>query len=267
MNPFQPDAINDFEEVIHAGPFPIRFPKAKVLEQDEEWCEVKVDDSWKKIRFHDYNEVYRVPGLYETIFYRTLRCNSPNRISSVLSEVLTEQGIQPEGLRILDFGAGNGMAGEALQTLGARKIVGVDILPEARDATVRDRCWVYEHYKVSDFTQLSPQEIEFYKSYSFNTLVTVAALGFGDIPPLAFKNAFNFIANEGFLAFNIRDIFLRSANRSPFSHLVHSMIEQEVIEIQLFKRYRHRLSVAGQPIYYVAIVARKLRDIPDEMLT
>ena len=138
---------NDLEEIVNNGPYPIRFPKSSELNQDEEWCEVKINDEWQKIRFHDYNDVYKIPGLYETIFYRTLMCNSPNRVSQLLNEALIELNIQASDLRILDFGAGNGIAGEALQSIGARKVVGIDIIQEAKDATVRDRPWFMTNIK------------------------------------------------------------------------------------------------------------------------
>lgn len=268
MPPFAPENQSpaaEMEEVISNGPFPIRFPP-KGLPQDEEWCEVKIDGEWKRIRFHDYSEVYKVPGLYETIFYRTLRCNSPNRVSSFLNEVMIELGISVSDVRALDLGAGNGMSGEALQNLGVRKIVGVDLLPMAREAVLRDRPWVYDHYLVADFTNLADEQQTLLKGYRFNLLCTVAALGFGDIPPLAFHNAFNLVADGGLIAFNIRDVFLKKAEKSPFAQLVNQMLEQEIIELELLKRYQHRLNTLGQPIYYVGLVARKNKDIPEGFL-
>lgn len=257
----------DFEEVIHTGPFPIRFPKGAHLSQDEEWCEVQWDGKWNKIRFHDYREVYKIPGLYETIFYRTLRCNSPNQVAGCLGEVLKEQNVSPSALRVLDLGAGNGMAGEALQTLGARKIIGCDILPEGKMATLRDRPWVYEKYLVGDFTNLTEDQDKLLRAYNLNTLCIVAALGFGDIPPLAFFNAFNYISDPGLVAFNIKDEFLKKGRGgSSFASLINLMIQEEIIDLLLLKRYQHRLSVTGDPLYYAAIVARKNHDIPKDLL-
>jgi SAM-dependent methyltransferase len=269
QNPFDLIAqtqADEIQEVVSNGPFPIRFAP-KSLPQDEEWCEVRIDNVWKRIRFHDYHEVYKVPGLYETIFYRTLRCNSPNRVSNFINEVMVELGLNISGVRALDLGAGNGMSGEALQNLGIRKIVGVDLLPEAREATLRDRPWVYDHYFVADFTNLTQEQNEFLKDYKFNLLCTVAALGFGDIPPLAFYNAFNLVADGGVIAFNIRNEFLKRNSGSPFANLISSLIEHEVIEIELLKNYQHRLNTQGQPIYYNGLVARKNGDIPDRLLT
>ena len=56
------------QEIIKNGPYRIRFPKNENLEQNEEWCEVQINDNWQKIRFHDYHNVYEVPGLYENNF-------------------------------------------------------------------------------------------------------------------------------------------------------------------------------------------------------
>lgn len=255
----------DFEEVISNGPFPIRFPK-KSLSQDEEWCEVQIEGDWKRIRFHDYREVYRVPGLYETIFYRTLRCNSPNRISGFLQEVITELGYNIDKMRALDLGAGNGMSGEALQSLGIRKIVGIDLLPEAQQAALRDRPWVYDNYLVADLTQLSPKQRVYLKEYNFNTLCTIAALGFGDIPPLAFFNAFNLLSIGGLVAFNIKDEFLKKSTGSAFAQMIDKMVEDDIIEVELLKRYQHRLNIRGEPLFYIGLVCKKNLDIPSDYL-
>lgn len=257
------DMTQIFEEIIKNGPFPIRFPKADSLDQDQEWCEVKIDGNWERIRFHDYNEIYNIPGLYETIFYRTLGTNSPYRMSEFLNSALKEKKIAPEQLKVLDFGAGNGMSGEALQNIGVRTIVGSDLLKEAKMANWRDRPWVYADYFAQDFTNLDNNEkiLQQLKDYNFNCLLTVAALGFGDIPPEAFYEAYNLIADGGLVVFNIRDEFLKLKNRKGFSKLIHYMLQEELMEIEIYKRYQHRYNIHGEPLYYVGIVATKHRDL------
>jgi len=252
-----------FEDVIKAGPFPIRFPKASALDQDEEWCEVQVEGEWKRIRFHDYHEVYEIPGLYETIFYRTLRCNSPMKVAGLMQETLLELGDSAENLRVLDFGAGNGMAGEAFHTLGTRKVVGLDILEEAKKATIRDRSWVYEDYYACDITQLDAKTEQALYDYYFNTLLIVAALGYGDIPPAAFFKAYDFIKPGGYLALNIKEDFLKGGEKDTFARFINEMSAKDIIQIQSWKRYQHRLSVTGQPLYYVAMTAVKNSEIPE----
>lgn len=260
------DMTKIFKEIIKNGPYSIRFPSAGSLDQDQEWCEVKIDNKWKKIRFHDYSDIFSIPGLYETIFYRTLGTNSPYRMSEFLFSVLKEKGIKPEQLRVLDFGAGNGMSGEALQNIGVRTIVGCDLLEDAKRANWRDRPWVYADYFAEDFTKLSKSTSKQLKDYKFNCLLTVAALGFGDIPPEAFFHAYNLVENEGLIAFNIRDEFLKLNNRKGFSKLIHTMIQNEFMEIELYRRYQHRYNVHGEPLYYVGIVATKHKNLKTEDL-
>lgn len=251
-----------FEAVIESGPFPIRFPRRGALDQDEEWCEVEVEGAWRRIRFHDYDQVYVIPGLYETIFYRTLRCNSPTYVGELLRDTLLEQGLDPAHLRVLDLGAGNGMMGEVLQNLGSREVVGVDLIPQARDAAGRDRPWVYNDYVVGDMAALDAGQKGRLENADFNALTTVAALGFGDIPPQAFRTAFNLVADQGWVAFNIKENFLRHGDDSGFARMVQRMLREDVLMMWAYKRYCHRLSVRGEPLYYIAAVAQKLRDIP-----
>jgi hypothetical protein len=41
--------------------------------QDDEWCVVaEPDGSWGEYRFHDYDRIFRVPGLYEKNYYDVL---------------------------------------------------------------------------------------------------------------------------------------------------------------------------------------------------
>ena len=66
----------------------VTFPSTaeRGLDQDEEWCRVRVDDEVRTIRFHDYHEIYDVPGLYEHIFHDHLECRSPQVVIGLLDE-------------------------------------------------------------------------------------------------------------------------------------------------------------------------------------
>lgn len=253
--------IDDIEEIIDNGPFPIRFPGNEETSQDKEYCEVQIDGQWQKIRFHDYEHIYKIPGLYETIFYRTLRCDSPNRVTNILGQILLEKGQEIEGLRVLDFGAGNGMSGEALHSIGIRKIIAVDILPEAKEANWRDRPWVYYDYLVSDFTNITKEHKSEIEEFKPNALLTVAALGFGDIPTKAFTTAFNLIEKDGWIAFNLHEQYVGFHNKDGFAGLINKMIEDNYVRIEIYKRYLHRYTVTGEPIYYIALVAQKLKSL------
>lgn len=242
--------------------FEVLLPEVgQVLDQDEEWCEILVGEERKRIRFHDYHEIYDIPGLYERLFYDELKCESPRVIRRLLAQVLAELGTEPGELRVLDVGAGNGIVGEELRGLGVGAVHGIDIIEEAAAATHRDRPGVYERYLVADLTDLAHDQRDTLASADLNTMTTVAALGFDDMPPRAFAVAYNLISTPGLVAFTIKEEFVAKRDLSGFSRLIHRMFDEEVIRHLAKERYRHRLSVQGEPLYYVAYVAEKISDV------
>ncbi len=247
--------------------FKFRFPSGEDgIEQDHEWCDIFVDGQWTRFRFHDYDKLYNIPGLYEDLFYKTLRCKSPRRVVRLLCDVLGENGERCEDLRILDVGAGNGHVAERLCEVDVDEIVGVDIIPEAKTAAQRDRPRAYNDYLVADLTDLTPEQIDKLEKYDFNALISVAALGFGDIPPRAFANAFNFVHDGGWIAFNVKEEFLSGEKLSGFDRLIKSMIEKKHVELHAYLRYLHRENVTGEKLYYVALIYRKTGSIPESLV-
>lgn len=236
------------------------------LAQDAEWFEVWLDGEWRRYRIHDYDEVYNIPGLYESVVYKTLKCISPVTVVSLLKEAVLQAGQDTQDLRVLDFGAGNGMAGYELQNLGVESVVGIDIIEEAKIATQRDRPWCYDSYAVADLTAL-PEDLERQlRQEHLNCMIVVAALGFGDIPSQAFLKALDLLEAPAWLAFNIKEDFLDSADQTGFAALLQELAKEGVIETHAFRRYRHRLSITGKPLYYGAMVATKLQDVPARLL-
>jgi hypothetical protein len=245
----------------------VRFPdKHGHIRQDEEWCEVITKKGTQRIRFHDYHKIFRVPGLYEEIFHRRLACQSPFRVVRLLDDVVAESEMEIRDLKVLEIGAGNGVVGEMLRAYGVRSIVGIDILDEAKRAVERDRPDTYDNYLIVDFTDVPERQEETFRSRKFNCLVTVSALGFGDIPIDAFAKALDLIEINGWLVFNIKEDFVYQADRSGFAQLIDDLNRKQIIQTQAYRRYRHRYSVTGEPLYYVAFISRKLREVPDEIL-
>ncbi|WP_099339899.1 class I SAM-dependent DNA methyltransferase [Candidatus Fonsibacter ubiquis] len=249
----------------------ISFPKehADHLNQDEAYFFYWDDENneKKKLRFHDYNEIYKIEGLYEQLFYDRLKCASPVKISSLLKNALSQSDKNLSELRILDLGAGNGVVGFELKKYGISRLIGVDILPEAKEATLRDRPGTYDNYYVCDFQNLDKKTAENIAEWRCNCLISVAALGFGDIPPNAFVNAFNIIESQGWVGFNIKETFLDKKDNSGFSKTIQEIIFSEFLDIYNLERYQHRLSIEGAPIYYYAIIGKKINDIPKNFLT
>jgi predicted TPR repeat methyltransferase len=203
--------------------------------------------------------VFAIPGLYEQLFYEELKCDSPRTIAGLIGEQVSSD--TAGDLRVLDVGAGNGMVGEELDRMGAEHIVGVDIIEEAAQAAERDRPGIYDDYFVVDLTDIPADDHRALEEHRFNCLTSVAALGFGDIPPEAFAAAYNLVDDGGLIAFNIKERFVEDGDRSGFEELINKSLEDGTMDLQAQRRYRHRLSVAGDPLYYVAMVARKRADV------
>ena len=246
----------------------ITFPPANSqgLGQDKVFFSLIEDGKARRLRFHDYAEIYKRPGLYEQIFYDRLRCNSPGKVADLLKRALETVREPVNELRVLDLGAGNGMMGEVLKRDGVARLVGADIIPEARDAAYRDRSQVYDDYYVADFGELDADMLEDLREWSFDCLACVAALGFGDIPPRAFFNAMKLLRTDGWLAFNIKETFLDSAEHTGFSRLVRELIFSKYVDIYHLELYRHRLSMEGTQLFYYAFVGRMTASIPETFL-
>lgn len=243
----------------------VRFPAlSPTVDQHQEYCEIRLKTGWTRVGMHDYAQIYSHPGLYEALFYELLECDSPRRVVGLLDEVRRDTA--PGCRRILDVGAGNGLVGEALRRIGAEAIYAIDILPEARAAAERDRPGLYHDYLVADLCNLSSAERERLAAARFDCMTCVAALGFGDIPHQAFISAVNLVADGGLIAFNIKDAFLDARYTFGFSALIRTLMDKGIFRQEASRRYRHRLSSQGVPLYYQAIVARKMGSIPADVV-
>lgn len=245
--------------------YKIKLPQielSRFLEQDEAYFLLEETEGSKTIRFHDYGELYKRPGLYEQLYYDRLKCQSPQTIAKLLKKVVDDSASRFSGIRVLDVGAGNGIMGELLYDLSVARIIGIDILEEAYNACERDRPGIYDMYYVVDLTALSNEVRKELKDWDCNCMTCVAALGFSDIPPAAFIEAFNLVQNEGWIAFNIKETFLQSSDTSGFSMLIKNIIWADILEIYHMERYCHRESIDGVPLYYYAVIGRKNTSIP-----
>jgi SAM-dependent methyltransferase len=247
---------------IETEEFVLRLPDDcdKGADQDEEWCEVERDGETRRLRFHDYADIYSIPGLYERLIYDEMRCESPRVIAGLLAGELERRDIDPASLRVLDLGAGNGIVGEALSNIGIEHLVGIDIIPEAADAAERDRPGLYDEYVVADLTEDNAETRRRLDAHELNAFTCVAALGFGDIPPQVFCEALRRVNTPSLVAYNIKETFLGEKDPSGFSDLVERLDAEGSLVTLAKERYQHRLSWAGEPLHYYAVLAEKRQD-------
>jgi hypothetical protein len=115
---------------------------------------------------------------------------------------------------------------------------------------------------VVDLTEVPDPVDRALKDIEFNCMTSVAALGFGDIPPEAFAGAYEYVADGGLVGISIKADFVSAEDRSGFAELITAAIDDGSLEVQASRRFVHRLSAAGDPIDYVALAAQKRGELP-----
>jgi hypothetical protein len=69
------------------------------------------------------------------------------------------------------------------------------------------------------------------------------------------------------VAFNIKQTFLDHRETTELSKTIRELVFTDYLEIHHLERYRHRLSIDGDPIFYYAIAGKKTADVPPELFT
>jgi len=239
--------------------FQIRLPDdIETLPINEEYFFITQNGQERRLRLHNYNEVYSIPGLYEYIALEILKYRSPEIMSSLLVEKMTEIGLPIEELKILELGAGSGLFGKALAKLGVTSIIGIDIVPEAKIATERECQGVYQDYFIEDLTQLSESTKNKLKEQKLNCLVCCSALSSDHIPVEAFQVALSLIQDGGWILFNVaKSSYENPSNSSKFIKFYHQASAEGTLKLNYSYSYIHRHFFNGQSLEYIAILTQK----------
>lgn len=225
--------------------FTVRFPPQAPRDAGEERVAVEHGDGRvEELRIHDYERVFAVPGLYEEIVQRRLGCRTPERMARLLVDAAARIGRAPGDVRILDAGAGNGVSGEAFAALGMRPVVGLDILPAARAAALRDRPHVYGAYLAADLCALTAEEERVIRAAAPNALACVGSVGGGHLPPAAVAAALELLPPGALVAYAY-DV---SQPEDPLGALLEGAAELAR------ERALHRRTVTGGERHWEAVV-------------
>ncbi len=222
-------------------------------DQTEESLVVRyADGTTERFRLHEYPRVYAVPGLYEEVVQRRLRCASPARLAELLVGCAADAGVPAADLRVFDLGAGNGVVGEELRARGVGTLVASDKLAAARDAALRDRPGLYAEYLVGDTDDL-PRAAQLVGELGLNGLVAAGALGMGHISAASFHRLWSAFPPRSLFSVSVPEQ-LAEPGSSDFGDYLAELGPGEIL---VRERFEHRLSMAGDPLHYVAVVARR----------
>lgn len=216
----------------------------------EEWIEYGAPEDRRRVAFHDYAAIYRVPGLYERVFYDELGMGSAEVVVGLYAEALRETGRVPGCERVLDFGAGSGIGGALLrQAAGAGAVVGLDLEPEARNAAERDRPGVYDDFLVADLAA-DPACLDDLAAQNFTAVVAISAIGAGHIPlELLADTTERLLPPGGLLAFAVAEELLPAFFTDFFGRVDAERLGE--------RSYVHRRRTDGSPHAASAVVAQR----------
>jgi precorrin-6B methylase 2 len=206
------------------------------------------------VHLHDYERIYAVPWLYEHIVQDLLRCRSPQTASDGLARALIQLSIDPTQIVLLDLGAGTGVVGELARELGVRTVIGVDSLPAARAACLRDRTGVYDDYVVGDLAAQSPGVLAQLRRHRPTALVSAGAFGGSHAPPASLHAALALLPAGAPVVFTIDERWMSTDGPGGFRAAVTGMVASGQLRLLERSRFEHRLSTTGDPIHYELIV-------------
>lgn len=236
-----------------AATFRIDFPAQPAGAAGDELIDVAfADGRAERLRLHEYERLYAVPGLYEAVVQESLDCRAPAVVADLLAAGAERLGWAPGDVRVLDLGAGNGVSGEAQAAAGLQPVAAVDILPAARDAALRDRPGLYGTYLAADLTDLPPEAEAALRAHEPNAIALVGAVGGGHLPPAALREALTLLAPGPALLAYVVD----PDHGSELAEMLAAMAAEGHLEELARERYRHRRTAAGGERHWDAVLAR-----------
>jgi hypothetical protein len=230
-------------------------PDTEDPEIGEELIQVHyADGRTEELRLHDYARIYGIPGLYERVVHDRLGCRSPAQFAAMLGRAVDALHWDRRDMRVLDIAAGNGISGQALRREHLRPVLGTDIVPEAREAALRDRPGTYEHYEILDLLNLTDEQAASARELNLNALSCVAPVGttYGQLPPEALTHAAWLLTKDALV------IYMHDPQVEPEDPIIQQAWGTKNISAQLLERtrYVHRYTVTGRPYEMDAVVWR-----------
>ena len=207
------------------------------------------------VHLHEYTRIYSTPGLYEHVVQDLLQCTSPQVAADGLLRAAERLGLEPGSMTVLDVGAGTGLVGELVRGGGVGRVVGVDALPAAREASLRDRPGVYADYVVGDFLRGDAMR-DALRPHAFSALVSAGAFGGAHATPQALENALAILPPGAPVVFTIHEQWMDESDSDGFGAAVERLAAGGGLVLLERTRFQHRLTTAGEPIFYQLITAQ-----------
>lgn len=218
-------------------------------------ADADADSGEEIVHLHDYERLYREPGLYEHIVQGLLGCRSPQVAAEGLADAVARLGLDRADLVLLDLGAGTGLVGELATASGVAGVIGLDALEAARAACLRDRPGVYRDYLVGDLAAPASGLLARLRAHGPTGLISAGALGGTHAPPVALLRALDLLPTGAPVVLTIDECWTQTD--APFGVAVSRLLDSGQLRLLHRTRFQHRLTTTGAPIHYELFVAAK----------
>jgi hypothetical protein len=206
------------------------------------------------VHLHDYTRIYAIPGLYEHVVQEQLQCRSPQVAAEGFLRAVARVGVQAGSMTVLDVGAGTGLVGQLLLGGGVKRMVGVDALPAARTACLRDRPGVYSSYLTGDLASGDGELCAALREQRLGGLVSAGAFGGTHAPPAALVNALTILPRGAPFTLTIDERWMDASDADGFGIAVERLAADGDLEVMERTRFRHRITTTGEPIFYELLI-------------
>jgi predicted TPR repeat methyltransferase len=212
-------------------------------------------DEHEIVHLHDYPQIYAVPGLYEHVVQERLQCRSPQVAAEGFLHATTRLAMDPSSMTVLDIGSGTGLVGELVRGGGVARVIGVDSLADARVACLRDRPGVYADYLTGDLASPSATLPAQLRQHAPDGLISAGAFGGTHAPPAALINALSVLPAGAPVAITIDERWMDRSDPDGFGATVERLVERGDLVLLEQKRFQHRITTTGEPIFYDLLIA------------
>ncbi|WP_119169182.1 class I SAM-dependent methyltransferase [Algihabitans albus] len=228
------------------------------LRQADERFTACVEGTRRQFEMHDYRTMYRVPMLYDTMLYGWLRCQTPRLLAQHFKRLLATASDAGQEVAMLEVGAGSGAFASALHhELPAIRILGLDIIEEAKLAAARDRPGAYDGYLVADLCNMSEEAEAQVAAFAPNCVGVASATGWGNhIPVAGFEQAFAYLQPRGWFIFHVKPNDPDPECVALVEWIEAKLRNGEIVDSES-DRIFHRYGVTGEEIYYEYVIGRK----------
>ena len=188
-----------------------------------------------------------------------LQCRSPQVAAEGFLRAIARSAALAGSRTVLDVGAGTGLVGELLRGAGVERMVGVDALPAARAACMRDRPGVYSDYLIGDLASGDSTLLAGLREQAPGGLVSAGAFGGTHAPPAALINALALLPSGAPVALTIDERWMDASDPDGFGCAIQRLADESALEVVERSRFRHRITTTGEPVFYELLVGTTAR--------